>query len=114
MTPSDYQAWVARSTTPAVLETDIARAGEQAFGANGCAGCHTVDGNPTAVGKVGPNLSHFGSRTTLGSSILPNDYEHLKAWIEDPQAIKPGNFMQNLHVRPSDLEALVAYLHSLK
>ena len=114
MTPSDYQAWVARSTTPAVLETDIARAGEQAFGANGCAGCHTVDGNPTAVGKVGPNLSHFGSRTTLGASILPNDYEHLKSWIEDPQAIKPGNVMQNLHVRPTDLEALVAYLHSLK
>ena len=51
---------------PAVPETDIARLAQEAFTANGCAGCHTVDGNPTAIGKIGPNLSHFGSRTTLG------------------------------------------------
>ena len=60
---------------------------------NGCAGCHTIDGNPTAIGKIGPNLSHFGSRTTLAAGILPNTPENLAAWIQDPQAIKPGNFM---------------------
>ncbi|MCC7369017.1 MAG: cytochrome c oxidase subunit II [Chloroflexi bacterium] len=114
MSPADYQAWVARNSKPAVPETDLAMEGEKAFGANGCAGCHTVDGNATAVGKTGPNLSHFGSRTTMGASIMPNTAENLAAWIEDPQKIKPGNMMQNLHVRPSDVEALVAYLHSLK
>jgi cytochrome c oxidase subunit 2 len=114
MTPSDYEGWVARSSRPAEPVTDIAREGSEAFVANGCAGCHTIDGNPTAIGKIGPNLSHFGSRTTLAAGILPNTPENLAAWIENPQTIKPGNTMQNLHVRPRDVEALVAYLHSLK
>jgi cytochrome c oxidase subunit II len=114
MTPTDYQAWVERSLQPGEPVTDIAKAGAEAFVTNGCAGCHTIDGNPTAIGKVGPNLSHFGSRTTLAAGILPNTPENLAAWIQDPQAIKPGNFMTNQHVRPQDVEALVAYLHSLR
>jgi len=114
MTPTDYQAWVARSTKPAEAVTDIAKEGQEAFGTNGCAGCHAIEGNPTAVGKTGPDLSHFGSRTTLAAGILQNTPENLAAWIENPQTIKPGNIMQNLNVRPRDVEALVAYLHSLK
>jgi cytochrome c oxidase subunit II len=114
MTPTDYQAWVAQSSRPGEPETDIAKAGAEAFVTNGCAGCHTIDGNPTAIGKIGPNLSHFGSRTTLAAGILPNTPENLAAWIQDPQAIKPGSFMTNQLVRPQDVEALVAYLHSLK
>jgi cytochrome c oxidase subunit 2 len=114
MTPADYQAWATRSARPSEPETDIARAGAEAFVANGCAGCHTIEGNPTAIGKIGPNLSHFGSRTTLAAGILPNTPENLAAWILDPQVVKPGNFMTNQHVRPTDIDALVAYLHGLK
>jgi cytochrome c oxidase subunit II len=114
MTPSDYQGWVARSSRPATAETDIAKAGGEAFVANGCAGCHTIDGNPAAIGKIGPNLSHVGSRTMIGAGIIPNTPENLAAWIRDPQAIKPGNFMTTQLVRPNDVDALVAYLHSLK
>ena len=114
MTPADYQAWVARSSQPAEPVTDIAREGAEAFVTNGCAGCHTIEGNPTAIGKIGPDLSHFGSRTTLAAGIMQNTPENLQHWLEDPQAIKPGNFMPNLHLRPRDVEALVAYLHSLK
>lgn len=114
MTPTDYQAWVARSSRPAEPVTDIAREGAEAFVANGCAGCHTIDGNPTAIGKIGPNLSHFGSRTTLAAGILPNTPENLASWLLDPQAVKPGNIMPTLNVRPRDIEALVAYLHGLR
>ena len=114
MAPADYEAWAQRSAQPAEPVTDIAKAGAKAFVANGCAGCHTVDGKPTAVGVIGPNLSHFGSRTTLAAGILQNTPENLAAWIQDPQAIKPGNFMTNQHVKPTDVDALVAYLHSLK
>jgi len=114
MAPADYEAWAQRSAQPTEPVTDIAKAGAEAFVANGCAGCHTVDGNPTAVGVIGPNLSHFGSRTTLAAGILQNTPENLAAWIQDPQAIKPGNFMTNQHVKPTDVDALVAYLHSLK
>ena len=114
MTPADYQAWTQRSARPGVPETEIAKAGSEAFVTNGCAGCHTVDGNPTAIGKIGPNLSHFGSRTTLAAGILPNTPENLARWIQDPQGVKPGNMMTNQLVRPAEVEAIVAYLHRLK
>jgi cytochrome c oxidase subunit 2 len=114
MTPADYQAWVDRSSRPAEPLPEVAEEGPQAFINNGCAGCHTIDGNPTAIGKIGPNLSHFGSRTTLAAGILPNTAENLARWIQDPQGIKPGNMMTNQLVRPRDVEVLVSYLHSLK
>lgn len=114
MTPTDYQAWVTRTSQPAQVTSELALAGAEAFNTNGCAGCHTVAGNPTAVGVTGPNLSHFGSRTTLAAGILPNTAENLSAWLANPQAIKPGNIMPNLNLRPQDREALVEYLHSLK
>jgi cytochrome c oxidase subunit 2 len=114
MTPNDYQTWVDRSSRPADPPAEIADEGTQAFTSNGCTGCHTVDGIPTATGKVGPNLSHFGSRTTMAAGIMQNTPENLHRWLEDPQAIKPGNIMQNLHLRPRDIDVLVAYLHSLK
>jgi len=114
MTPQDYDAWVARTTKPAQPQADVADIGPDTFSANGCIGCHTIDGVAAANGKVGPNLSHVGSRTTIAAGIMQNTPENLALWIEDPQAIKPGNVMPNLHVRPRDVEILVSYLQSLK
>ena len=114
MTPTDYQAWIARTSKPAELPDDIATIGPETFTASGCPACHTIDGLAGANGKVGPNLSHFGSRTTLAAGIRQNTPEQLQAWITDPQAIKPGNVMPNLHVRPRDVEVLASYLQSLK
>jgi cytochrome c oxidase subunit 2 len=114
MAPADYEAWVARTTKPAQPPADIAEMGPEAFTGNGCAACHTIDGIPTANGKIGPSLSHFGSRTTMAAGIMPNTPENLALWIQDPQAIKPGNVMPNLHVRPRDVDVLVSYLQSLK
>ena len=45
---------------------------------------------------------------------MQNSPEHLQQWLEDPQAVKPGNYMPTLHLRPRDVESIVAYLHSLK
>ena len=114
MTPTDYQAWVARTSQPAQVVGDIATIGPETFTASGCPACHTIDGVQGANGVIGPNLSHFGSRTTLAAGIRQNTPEELTAWISDPQAIKPGNVMPNLHIRPRDVEVLVSYLHSLK
>lgn len=114
MTPTDYQAWVARTSRPAQLPADVAQIGPETFTASGCPACHTIDGVQGANGTIGPNLSHFGSRTTLAAGILQNTPENLQAWITDPQAIKPGNVMPNLNLRPRDVEVLVSYLHSLK
>jgi len=114
MTPTDYQAWVAKTSKPAAPPAEVAEIGPQTFTDNGCFACHTIDGVQNANGKVGPNLSHFGSRTTMAAGIMQNTPENLSAWITDPQTIKPGNIMPNLHVRPRDVEVLVSYLQSLK
>ena len=50
---------------------------------------HIVRDVPIAeTGKVGPDLTHFGSRSTIGAATLPNTRENLLAWLADPQRIK--------------------------
>ncbi len=84
--------------------------------ANACVGCHTVQG--VSAGKLGPNLTHIGSRTTIAAGVLDNTPENLKRWIHNPDDIKPGNLMapavRALNLSNDDLTALAAYLTSLK
>jgi cytochrome c oxidase subunit 2 len=54
------------------------------------------------------------SRDTLGSGVIPNNVENLRAWVKDPQAIKPGNLMPNMQLDATELNEVVAYLASLK
>jgi cytochrome c oxidase subunit II len=85
--------------------------------------CHTVRGTP-ANGKVGPELTHFGSRNSIAANTLPkrdprDDPDgsknlNLKRWLRNPQAVKPGNLMPNLNLSDADIEALAAYLQSLR
>jgi cytochrome c oxidase subunit II len=83
------------------------------FAQKGCANCHAIQGTP-AKGNVGPDLTHVASRATLAAGTIPNDRMHLRAWLADPQAIKPGAKMPKLPLSPRDLDALVAYLEGLK
>ncbi len=89
--------------------------GAQLFATGACVTCHTVRGTP-AQGKVGPELTHFGSRRTIAANTLPKDEkgENLKRWLRNPQAVKPGALMPNLNLSEQDVEALAAYLQSLK
>jgi len=112
-TPQEFQAWVARQQGPAQPTTELAQQGAEVFAQNACVGCHAIQGT-IAQARIGPDLSHFGSRTTLASGILQNTPENLAEWLRDPQAVKPGNKMPTLNLRPSEVEALVEYLHSLK
>jgi hypothetical protein len=34
--------------------------------------------------------------------------------LENSGALKPGNAMQNVHVPPENIAAILAYLHTLK
>jgi cytochrome c oxidase subunit 2 len=79
-----------------------------------CAVCHTVRGT-AARGDLGPDLTHVGSRASLGAGILPNDRASLAAWISASQEIKPGNLMPSMNVfGAEDLNALAAYMESLR
>ena len=83
------------------------------FAQKGCANCHRIRGTP-ADAQVGPDLTHIASRELLASGTIPNDRAHLRAWLQNPQKIKPGAKMPKLPLSPRDLDALVSYLESLK
>src|SRR5919197_1142979 len=68
----------------------------------------------TAVGQVGPDLTHVASRMTLAAGTITNDRAHLEQWIADPQHVKPGHKMPQLHVSQEELTALTDYLEGLK
>jgi cytochrome c oxidase subunit 2 len=94
--------------------------GERAFlnVQNRCITCHVVAGYKEAVGVVGPNLTHFGNRETIGAGARPNTPENLAEWIRNPGAIKSGNLMatvigpNGVRVSDQDIADIVAFLES--
>lgn len=112
--PATFEAWLRVQQQPAAQSmTTEAQTGAQVFLRAGCIACHTIEGT-VAQGIIGPNLTHFGSRSTVGAGILDNTPANVQLWVRDPQAIKPGNAMPNLHLRHDDLQAVAAYLGSLR
>jgi cytochrome c oxidase subunit 2 len=89
------------------------RRGQQVFLSKPCIGCHTVRGT-AAGGRVGPDLTHFGSRAHLASATLPLTRGTLGAWIIDPQTIKPGAHMPMTQLQPDEVDPLLSYLTGLK
>jgi cytochrome c oxidase subunit 2 len=112
-TPADYAAWVKGQQAPLPALSGDAASGEQLFLEMPCLACHTVDGTK-ALGKVGPNLTHFASRSIFAGGVLANTPDNLSKWLADPQAIKPGNLMPNLNLGPGGINLLMAFLYSLK
>jgi cytochrome c oxidase subunit 2 len=112
--PADFQRWLRGEAAPAGGPASAAaRAGRDAFANDACASCHTIRGT-SAAGRVGPDLTHVGSRATLAALTLPNDRDALARWLRDPQHIKPGNRMPDLGLPASDVRSLVSYLEGLK
>jgi cytochrome c oxidase subunit 2 len=85
-----------------------------------CAACHAIQG--VAGGIVGPNLTHVGSRTSIGAGLFPNDASHLALWIKNSPAMKPGSKMPAfgksaqipIGLDDQQIADLAAYLLSLK
>lgn len=92
----------------------LAARGQDLFLANGCGACHTVRGTP-ADGVVGPDLTHVGSRLSLGAGILANEPDAFLRWIAHTEDVKPGVHMPAFGMLPpEDLQALAAYLDGLE
>ncbi|MDQ1154173.1 cytochrome c oxidase subunit II [Brevundimonas sp. SORGH_AS_0993] len=118
--PDDYAAWLERQSRPAAAVPSaqapltLIDQGRNVFAASGCAACHTIRGTE-ANGLAGPDLTHVGSRQTLGAGILPNNQGTMAGWIADSQGLKPGNRMPSYAVLSGqDVRAVAAYLESLK
>ena len=111
---SAFQAWVSGQRTepkPPPIGSALER-GRQEFVGHACFGCHTIAG--VSKGTIGPDLTHIGSRTTIAAGLLPNTPESLRRWIENAPAVKPGALMPPQNAPGIDLDAIVAYLQSLK
>lgn len=98
-------------------------------GQGACLGCHTIRGNPSMIGQIGPNLTHVGSRTTIAAGLYPNDDHHLALWIKNARKMKPGVLMPTIGLNEYDpqlkttmktgltdqqIADIVAYLRALK
>jgi cytochrome c oxidase subunit 2 len=109
-----FDAWYEAGLRPAAAPAAPAQQrGHDVFLTSSCVLCHTVSGTP-AGGRVGPDLTHVASRGTIAAGTLENNKGNLMGWVSDPSAIKPGTRMPPNPMSPDDLEALVAYLQSLK
>lgn len=76
---------------PDGLVGDIER-GRAKYSSSACIACHKIDGNPMSVGVTGPNLTHVGSRLTIGAGLFPNDPRHMALWIKNARKMKPLQF----------------------
>jgi cytochrome c oxidase subunit 2 len=112
--PDDFEAWLEANAAPATEPTgDLAAEGEAAFAEVGCAACHAVRGTGWDA-DIGPDLTHFASRKTIGSALVENNRGNLGGWIANPQSIKPGNLMPPTPLDADQLQALLAYLEGLE
>ncbi len=109
-----FERWLTREAAPArAPATALERRGRQLFLDGPCQSCHTIRGT-SASGDVGPDLTHLGSRSTLAALTITNTPAELSRWIDDSQAIKPGNQMPDFDYTAAQLHALVSYLENLK
>jgi len=114
---SDFDTWVSAQRRPAPQPpANVLTIMRGTPTRQSCGGCHTINGleEQGLVGIIGPNLTHFGSRTTFAGSIFPNTPQELAAWLRDPPARKAGADMPNLGLSQQQIQALVTYLEGLK
>lgn len=111
---ASFAAWEQAQRDSAMTPDDPAAAqGLAVFQKSACAACHAIRGSD-ALGRVGPDLTHLASRTTIAGGALENTRGNLAGWIANSQAIKPGNDMPVMNLAPNDLQALISYLETLK
>lgn len=113
-TPEAFEGWADAQRQGAAAPVDELRRHGRALLLAHCAACHTVRGT-SATGLRGPDLTHVGSRRSIGAGLLPANAGAFAAWISSSQHLKPGNLMPSFEsFSGEDLRALAAYLESLR
>jgi cytochrome c oxidase subunit 2 len=112
--PEDYEQWKSlEQSVPLSPESDLAADGQRLFMNLTCSQCHAISGT-AAGGTYAPDLTHLASRAELGAGVIANSPENLRAWLRNPQALKPGCKMPNFKLSREQLDQLVAYLETLR
>lgn len=108
MEPQAFDAWLEAQRLPATAGENLL------FAAQGCGGCHAIRGTQ-ADGRIGPDLTHVGSRARIAAGVLPMTTANLARFIRDPHVTKPGVRMpQFTHLTHAEAAMLARYLETLK
>jgi cytochrome c oxidase subunit 2 len=113
--PAEYATWVRREASDALAPAGGAeQRGQALFIAAGCGTCHAIRGT-AAAGTIGPDLTHLGSRRSVGIDTLKLTHANLVRFIAENQHVKPGNRMPEFRIlRPDERDAVAAYLLGLR
>lgn len=76
--------------------------GRMVFRDQGCYGCHTAEGMGT---PIGPDLSRIGAK---------RNETDLARWLRDPSTHRPSAHMPKIQLTEAEVQALTAYLGSLR
>ncbi len=139
METDPFGAWRKKQQVPAHEEPKLIAEGHQLFSDKTCMNCHTIRGHASKTGTpyggiTAPDLTHVGARSTIAAGVLENTPERMSQWLNDPEYFKPGNKMvhgiggmagyfkpdehgnpvRNINLNNREINALVAYLQSLK
>ena len=115
-TRPDFDRWVQQQSQPAQVSETLSETvleGRKIFERTACVNCHAVAGT-VATGTFGPDLTHLMSRDTIASGAAPNTAENLRHWIQNPSLLKPGSKMPAMGLSDPELDAVTAYLETLR
>jgi cytochrome c oxidase subunit 2 len=109
---ADFDRWIQDQRQPAFVSEAVSQ-GQRIFETTACINCHAIAGT-VANGRFGPDLTHLMSRDTIAAGAAANTPENLRLWIRNPDAIKPGSLMPAMELNDQELDALAAYLETLR
>lgn len=84
-----------------------------------CSGCHAVDANDIGplhrgvLGRRAGTVPGFDYSPALRASRLVWTRQTLDAWLRDPEALVPGQGMDEQVLDPQERQDLIVYLASL-
>ena len=108
----EFDRWIEEQRRPAQASATVSE-GRRIFETTACINCHAVNGT-VSDGRFGPDLTHLMSRETIAAGAAPNTPENLRLWIQNPEAIKPGSKMPPMGLSDHELDAVTAYLVTLR
>jgi cytochrome c1 len=99
------------------VELTVGGVGERAIPvmlANGCAGCHTIPGVPSAQGQVGPRLDATLSSRLYIAGVLPNNKENMICWLRASRQMVPHTTMPSTGISEQQARDVAAYLYAIR
>jgi cytochrome c oxidase subunit II len=111
-TRPEFDQWIQEQAQPA-HNTGAVSAGQRTFETSGCINCHAVAGT-VADGRFGPDLTHLMSRDTIAAGAVANTPANLRTWIQNPAVMKPGCKMPAMALSDHEVDAVTAYLETLR